>query len=129
MLKLFQESGEREWGREAEGGIQVWYTCKNLCKCCNVPTPSTTILKKGQYWLFLWRLWKKQCVLHFFLPSRDYPQSLACGLILHLQSQQCHIFVSYHSFCFLFSWLPQRLLWLYWAYTVNLGLSPHLKNP
>jgi hypothetical protein len=41
----FQKSGEGEWGREVKKRvIQVWYIfCKNLYKCHNVPTPSTTI--------------------------------------------------------------------------------------
>jgi hypothetical protein len=47
-LKLFQELGEGGWKRAIEGVTSslIYLThCKNLCKCCNVPLPSTTIIK------------------------------------------------------------------------------------
>jgi hypothetical protein len=44
-IKTVPESGERGWRREVEGGnssLMYLIHCKNLCKCYNVPTPSTT---------------------------------------------------------------------------------------
>jgi hypothetical protein len=47
-VKLFQEWGERKI-KENDGGGEFKYSiliyCKNICKCHNVPPPSTTIKK------------------------------------------------------------------------------------
>jgi hypothetical protein len=48
-LKLFQESGEKEWEREVEeGNSSMIYLihCKNLCKCCNVLHPAQKLNEK-----------------------------------------------------------------------------------
>jgi hypothetical protein len=48
-LKVFQVSGERGWRRRVEcGNSSMIYLIhfKNICKCCNVSTPSTTIIIK-----------------------------------------------------------------------------------
>jgi hypothetical protein len=44
------KSGEGIWGRAVEGVnpcMMYLIHCKNLCKCNNVPPPSTTIKKRG----------------------------------------------------------------------------------
>jgi hypothetical protein len=37
--------GDRESSEMSNSSIIYLKHCKNLCKCCNVPTPSTTITK------------------------------------------------------------------------------------
>jgi hypothetical protein len=49
LLKLFQESGEGGIKEKAGSNSSMMYLihCKNLCKCHNVPHPSTTIKGKN----------------------------------------------------------------------------------
>jgi hypothetical protein len=45
-LKLFQESRKGGCGRAVVGANSNLIHCENLCKCYNVPPPSTTIKNK-----------------------------------------------------------------------------------
>jgi hypothetical protein len=60
-LKPFQESRERGWRRtveEVNSSMIYLIHCKNLCKCYNVPPPSTTIKNN---------MWKCFCLMLYSL--------------------------------------------------------------
>jgi hypothetical protein len=65
----------KERGREVEGvnsSMIYLMHCKNLCKCYNVPPPSTTIKKKKVIWYNYKRKRKEFPKCHFYRKGKMY---------------------------------------------------------